>query len=185
MVLLESTDLPLGKFQAPDFQLKGIDDKKYSLSDFSSKKGLVIIFTCNHCPYAKAAWPLVIDLSDIYKSKNIAFVAINPNDPVSYPDDSFENMKIFADKTGVNFPYLFDGTQQVARDYKAQCTPDVYVFDKNRKLYYHGRINDNWQFPEKVTANELQDALEMLLADSPPPENQQPSMGCSIKWSSS
>lgn len=182
MVLLHSLYLPIGKFQAPDFNLPGTDGKYYSLSSFSKKKGLVIIFTCNHCPYAQAAWPLLIALALEYQEKGISFIAINPNDEISYPEDSFEVMKEKVSQWGINFPYLRDNTQEVARAYRAQCTPDIYVFDKERKLYYHGRINDNWQNPEKVTKEDLREALDCLLTDSPPPSEQFPSMGCSIKW---
>ncbi len=184
MVLLYSIELPLGKFQAPDFNLVGIDDKSYSLENISFNKGLVVIFTCNHCPYAQAAWPLLAELAREYQKKGIAFVAINPNDESAYPEDSFEKMKEKAKELNLDFPYLRDATQEIARAYKAQCTPDIYVFDSKKTLYYHGRINDNWQDPAKVKSYDLKDALDSLVDGRPYPEKQFPSMGCSIKWKS-
>ena len=183
MSLLYSEQLPMG-WLAPDFKLKGTDDKEYSLSDFVSKKGLLIIFTCNHCPYAQAAWPLTIDLYNNFKD-DIVFCAINPNDAENYTDDSFENMKSLVDELRVSFPYIRDETQEVAKEYKAQCTPDLYLFKIESnipKLYYHGRINDNWQNPDQVKEENLKDALNGLAQDDEPPPEQPPSMGCSITW---
>ena len=181
MSLTESQKAKIGS-SAPDFNLSSTNGQNYSLDSFQDAKALVIIFTCNHCPYAKAAWPLLIKLANEFKDKGIAFVAINPNDEIQYPEDSFEVMKQRIQDWQINFPYLRDETQEVARTYGAVCTPDVFVFNQNRKLYYHGRINDNWQEPEKVTQEELKEALESVLADNHPPAIQYPSIGCSIKW---
>jgi len=185
MTLLTSANLPIGKFTAFDFHLLGIDDKIYSLASFSEKKGLVLVFTCNHCPYALASWPLLISLAEKYQLKKIGFAAINANDDKLYPEDSFTEMKLKVHEWGLNFPYLHDKFQITARNYQAQCTPDIYVFDQDRRLYYHGRINDNWQDSSKVTSQDLQTALDLLLSDKNPPQNQYPSMGCSIKWKES
>lgn len=182
MVLLQSKVLPVGSFKAPDFTLPGTDGSEYSLSDDWDKKAIVLVFTCNHCPYAQAAWPLLVQLASEYKMKGVQFVAINPNDEVAYPEDSMGNMKIRVKDWSIHFPYLRDGYQKVARLYEAQCTPDIYVFDQSRTLYYHGRINDRWQDQSKVTRHDLRNALDNLLAGNPPPEEQIPSMGCSIKW---
>lgn len=182
MALLESTLLSIREFKAPDFSLPATDGKNYSLSSFAGNQGLVVVFTCNHCPYAQAAWPLLIKLAEEYNRKGIAFVAINPNDSSLYPDDSFESMKRKVVEWGINFPYLRDKSQKVAHAFQAQCTPDIYVFDKENKLYYHGRVNDNWQDESKATREDLKDALESLLSDNSPPKEQFPSMGCSIKW---
>lgn len=182
MVLLTSKKLNVGEFKAPDFNLPAVDGETYSLSSFKDKKGLVVVFTCNHCPYARSSWPLLIDLFDRYKKEGIGFVAINPNDSLSYPSDSFSQMKEKANEWKINFPYLRDKSQNTAKKYQAQCTPDIYVFDKDRKLYYHGRINDNWQDPENVTEENLKKALENLLSGKSPPKSQPPSQGCSIKW---
>ena len=183
MTLTQSTQLPL-KWKAKDFSLQDTDETEKSLKDLTGKKGLLIVFSCNHCPYAKAAWPLIIDLYHKYK-KDIEVVAINPNDEINYPDDSFEQMKVKKDEWNIPFPYLRDETQEVARGYQAQCTPDPYLFkikDGKPLLFYRGRINDNWQNPEQVSENNLEDAIKLVIADQPPPTTQHPSMGCSIKW---
>lgn len=189
---IPSITLPLGT-QAIDFDLPGCDGKDYALDDFGNARGLVVVFTCNHCPYAKAAWPLLIKLADEYQQEGISFVAINPNDESQYPEDSFEVMKQKVHEWGINFPYLRDKSQETARDYKAQCTPDIYVFNFKRELYYHGRLNDAWppvqkvsgvwqQNSQKVKKEELKEALKRLLESKDPPKDQFPSLGCSIKW---
>ena len=158
--------------------------REISLADFKDKKGLLVAFTCNHCPYAKAAWPLLVDLYRQFSS-DVEFVGICSSDAKAYPEDSLEEMKKKKGEWGILFPYLHDETQEVARTYKAQCTPDLYLFKNDDgvfKLFYHGRINDNWQNPEQVKEKNLEDALKGLLNDESPPENQPPSMGCSIKW---
>lgn len=183
MSLVYSAQLPIG-WEAADFKLKSTRKKEYSLSDFKDKKGLVIIFTCNHCPYAQASWPIIIDLAEQLK-KDIYFVAINSNDAFMYPEDSFEGMKDAVKDLGITLPYLWDETQEVAKIYDAQCTPDVYLFKNDKKklkLYYHGRINDNWQDYKNVTEKNLEIAIESMLTGEDPPDSQPPSMGCSIKW---
>jgi len=183
MGLVESTKTELD-WEAPDFDLKGTDGKNYSLTDFVDKKGLLVIFTCNHCPYSEASWPLLVELYEKYQN-DINFVAINPNDDSMYPEDSFEEMIKTADRLSINFPYLRDETQEIAKAYDAQCTPDLYLFetsDKEPKLFYRGRINDNWQYPEEVKEKNLEEAIDKLIAGDNPPTNQPPSMGCSIKW---
>jgi len=182
MSLLEAQTMPQGT-QAPDFTLKDTDGGMKSLADFIDKKGVLIAFTCNHCPYAKAAWPLLIQLHDYYKN-SIHFVGINPNDAETYPDDSYDAMKEKKKEWRIPFPYLYDESQEAAHAYNAQCTPDLYLFntDSTAKLYYHGRINDNWQHPDMVKEHNLKDALESLINGEAAPNNQPPSMGCSIKW---
>ncbi|MDO8504110.1 MAG: thioredoxin family protein [bacterium] len=169
MALVQSSKATSG-WEAPNFDLPATDGNNYSLDSFKDAKGLVVVFTCNHCPYAKASWPLVIELARKYREHGVSFVGINPNDEVEYPEDSFEEMKKRISEWGINFPYLRDENQEVARAYDAQCTPDIYLFDQERKLYYRGR--------------DIESAIEKLLAGSPPPQNQPPSMGCSIKWKS-
>lgn len=178
---VESFSVPIGSDIIP-FDLPATDGNNYSVESFRDAKALVVIFSCNHCPYAKAAWPLLIKTADEFKDKGIAFVAINPNDENQYPEDSFDEMKKRTIEWKINFPYLRDETQKAARAYKAACTPDIYVYDKDRKLYYHGRINDNWQNPQQVKSEGLKDSLNSLLAANPPPQPQHPSLGCSIKW---
>ena len=177
----ESFSIPVGSNIIP-FDLPATDGKNYSAESFKNAKALVIAFSCNHCPYAKAAWPLLIKMAEEFKDKDIAFVAVNPNDEKQYPEDSFEEMKKKVPEWNINFPYLRDESQETAKAYKAACTPDVFVYDNDRKLYYHGRINDNWQNPKLVKSEDLKDSLNSLLAGNPPPQPQYPSLGCSIKW---
>lgn len=181
MVLLESERVPLGT-PAHDFSLKGVDDNDHSLSDYSKFKILVIIFMCNHCPYVRAQWDKLVSLQEKYKGRGVGFVGINPNFNPDYPEDSFEKMKEYYKKYNMNFDYLQDPTQETAKKYKAQCTPDIFVYDEGRKLAYHGRV-DNARSPgEKPETHELDDAISSLLGGNRPDENQNPSMGCSIKW---
>jgi peroxiredoxin len=165
-----------------DFKLKGIDEKFYSSGNFSEKKILVIIFMCNHCPYVKAVIERLVKIQDKYKNGGVQIIGINPNDTKAYPEDSFENMKLFAKNYSMNFPYLFDETQEVARKYEAVCTPDIYVYDENRKLKYRGRIDDNWKDETQVSSKDLEKAIEILLEGKEISFEQIPSMGCSIKW---
>ncbi|MBU1018101.1 thioredoxin family protein [Patescibacteria group bacterium] len=181
MVLLESLQLPMGS-DIIDFSLPGTDDKTYSPSNFADKKAVVIIFMCNHCPYVQAILNRLIRLQFHYADKGVQLIGINSNESKNFPDDSFENMKKIAEKKEINFVYLHDESQEVAKVYQAQCTPDIYVFDQGRKLAYHGRLDDNWQEEDAVEKRELRTALDAILESQPVPEPQYPSMGCSIKW---
>jgi peroxiredoxin len=182
MALVESIDIPLGT-EMPKFELKDPYGKLYKSDELFGEKGLLVIFTCNHCPYAIAVWPRVIKIAEYAKKLGINTVAINPNAPnPSYPEDSAEKMKEKIKEWGINFPYLVDETQEVAKEFKAQCTPDIYLFDKKHRLVYHGRIDDNWQDETKVQKEELKEAIEKLSKGEKIPEEQYPSMGCSIKW---
>ena len=165
------------------FELKSINGELVSSEQFAQAKALLVVFTCNHCPYAIASWPTLIELQKKYGDQGFAAVAINPNNNPAYPDDRFELMKPYAEKMGLNFPYLFDGDQQVARAYGAVCTPDPFLF-RDGKLFYHGRINDNWKDPAAVTEHslELQIRAALGLPDVTLPAKTFPSMGCSIKW---
>jgi peroxiredoxin len=165
-----------------DFSLKSIDEKFYSLNNFPGKKILVIIFMCNHCPYVKAVAGRLVNIQEKYNDDSVQVIGINSNDTISYPEDSFENMKLFAKEYSMNFPYLFDETQEVARKYDAVCTPDIYVYDEKRKLKYRGRIDDNWKDESLVTTKDLENAIELLLEGKEISSEQIPSMGCSIKW---
>ena len=146
------------------------------------EKGLLILFTCNHCPYAIAVWKRLINLSKFAKEKGIETVAINPNINPEYPDDSPEKMKKKIDEWNIPFPYLVDEKQETAKLYQAQCTPDIYLLNHNNKLVYHGRVDDNWKNPEAVTKEELKQALIDLSLNRPYQHDQHPSIGCSIKW---
>ncbi len=174
--------LPLGS-PAPAFQgLVATDGKKYGLESFRDAKAVVISFTCNHCPYAKAYEDRFIALAAKYAPKGIAFVAINSNDAVSYPDDSFENMKVRAREKSFPFPYLRDDLQEVARAYGAVCTPHIFVLNSTRKLVYEGRIDDNWKDPAEAKSHDLRNAIDDLLAGNPVRVASTNPMGCSIKW---
>jgi hypothetical protein len=181
MARLESIDIPLGT-KMPKFILR--DPRGViQVSDYTfGKKGLLVVFTCNHCPYAKAVWPRLIRLGTYAQKNGVNVLAINPNINPQYPDDSPEEMQKKITEWGIPFPYLIDSTQKTAREFKAQCTPDIYLFDAAQKLVYHGRFDDNWQDESKVTKEELKEALENLVADKPLLGEQFPSMGCSIKW---
>ena len=181
MALMYSETIPFGS-PAPDFSLPGIDGKTYSLASFKDAKILVIIFMCNHCPYVQACWDRLIALQNEFGPRGVQLIGINSNDAANYPDDSFGMMKEFAKKKSHNFPYLCDESQAVAKSYGAVCTPDIFVYDEKRGLAYHGRIDDNWKESEKVTKRELAEALEWLLQGKKPSRDQNPSMGCSIKW---
>jgi peroxiredoxin len=181
MALLQSNRGELGS-GIIDFSLKGVDDKNYSVSDFKEKKILVIIFMCNHCPYVKGVIDRFVKFQEAYASKSVQLIGINSNDTVEYPDDSFENMKVFYEERRMNFPYLLDETQQTAGNYDAVCTPDIYVYDENRVLRYRGRFDDNWQDESTVTSNDLENAVNALLQGQEISFKQVPSMGCSIKW---
>lgn len=181
MVLAYSKGMALGT-PAPSFSLPGTDGKTYSLGSFADANVLVVIFTCNHCPYAQASEERLIAIQKDYDNKGVRVVAINPNDAIRYPDDSFENMKTRAQEKGFNFPYLRDETQEVARAYDAVCTPDIFVFDAERKLRYNGRLDDNWQAPKLVRRADLRTAIDCVLENTPLPFESVPSMGCSIKW---
>ena len=181
---LHSTMVPLGTI-ARDFELDGTDGKTYSLNSFVDKEVIVIIFMCNHCPYVKAVINRLIDLQNKFSARGVQLIGINPNDAIRYPDDSLDNMKIFAKAKGFSFPYLIDPSQKTAKTYDAVCTPDLYVYGKERKLLYRGRIDDNWEHPEKVTKQDLKLALENILSEQLVANEQIPSMGCSIKWKTS
>lgn len=178
---MQSNGMPLGT-TAPPFALLGVDGETRSLDSFSDAGLLVIVFTCNHCPYAIASEDRLIELQADYADKGVQVVAINPNDAKNYPDDSYDAMKVRAAEKGFNFPYLHDETQEVARAYDAACTPDIFVFDKNRALLYNGRIDDNWKEHDKVTRNDLRAVLDAALEGKSVDFDHVPSMGCSIKW---
>ncbi len=181
MVLMESLQLPMGS-ELIDFKLPGTDGKDYSPADFADKKALVIIFMCNHCPYVKAIIDRLIQLQSDYAAKGVQLIGINANEADNYPEDSFESMQNWVEEAGINFVYLRDESQETAKAYQAQCTPDIYVFDPHKKLAYHGRLDDNWKEPENVQKQELKEALDALLSGQPVADEQTPSMGCSIKW---
>lgn len=166
---------------APDFNLKGVDNKQYSLDSFKDKKILIVIFSCNHCPYVVAYENRMIKLQDEFKD-NVAFIAINPNNEITHPEDSFENMKIRDKEKNFNFPYLRDETQETAKAYKAERTPHIFLFDEERKLRYTGRIDDDWEDESKVTSEDLKKAIKSLLEGKEIKNKETHAIGCTIKW---
>jgi peroxiredoxin len=181
MVLLESKITLKTGDNAPDFSLKGIDDKIHSLESYVGNKGLLVIFMCNHCPYVKAKIDAIKQIHEKFK-EDIALVGINSNDSVEYPDDSFENMKKIANEKGMKFDYLVDEKQDVAKKYGAICTPDPFLFDQNRKLIFHGRIDNAMNPDDTATENTMQKNIEKYLAGEKIEKDFDPSIGCSIKW---
>ena len=169
---------------APLFSLKNIDDTIVSLDNARGTNGTVIAFICNHCPYVKAVANRLKKEADELKLNKINTIAIMSNDVINYPEDSFENMKIFAHKHKFNFPYLFDDNQQVAKNYKAACTPDFFGFDKNMKLKYRGRIDSGVMNSkkDKLINRELYNAMIKIKNEGIGPIEQINSIGCSIKW---
>ncbi|HSV07138.1 MAG TPA: thioredoxin family protein [Candidatus Binatus sp.] len=181
MALTESRDLSLGT-TCPDFRLRSVDGKSVARDDFRGKPVLVVLFICNHCPYVQAVEERIVQLRRDYGPRGVQLVGICSNDPTDYPDDRPERLLQRWREKDYGFPYLLDETQDVARAFNAVCTPDIYVFDAERRLAYHGRIDDNWQQPAKVKRRELAAALDALLAGRAPTREQQASIGCSIKW---
>lgn len=168
--------------KAPDFYLKNIDGKFYSLESFADKKALLIIFTCNHCPYVQAYESRIIQIQEDYKEKGLQVVTINSNDNNAYPDDSFENMIIRAKEKKFNFPYLRDETQKVADNYGATFTPELFLFDDKRELIYTGKIDDNWKEPNRVKNNFLRNALDEYFEGKEISIPETYAFGCTIKW---
>ncbi len=174
--------LPLGT-KAPPFRLPDAKGQLFSLPDFKAAPALLVMFMCNHCPYVKHIRDGLAKLARDYQPRNVAVVGINSNDVASYPDDSPANMIKEAAAAGYIFPYLQDETQAVAKAYRAACTPDLYLFDKDQRLVYRGQFDDSRPgngIP--VTGKDIRAALDALLAGKPVSPNQKPSIGCNIKW---
>lgn len=171
----------LGK-SIPDFKLPAVDGKTYALKDFPAHTPIVVMFICNHCPYVQAIEDRLIQLGQDLKKQNVPVIAICSNDAVSHPEDSFENLKKRAEEKSYPFVYLHDESQKVARDFGAVCTPDFFVYDKEHKLSYRGRLDDNWKDASKVKQRELFEAVQIMLQDKKVSDQQTASMGCSIKW---
>ncbi len=167
--------------EAPGFILKGTDDKKYSYNDVAGEKGTLVIFTCNHCPYAKAYEDRIIALTSKWTEKGIGVVAISSNDPAAFPDDSFEKMKVRAKEKKFNFPYLYDGSQAIALEYGPMVTPHIFLFDAHDTLVYRGRIDDSAK-PEEVKSRDLHNALVAVTNGKEVAEPETTAFGCSIKW---
>jgi peroxiredoxin len=182
MSLTPSTMLPLGT-AAPDFSLPDINGNTVSLSDFEKDKPLLVVFMCNHCPYVKHIQRDFAALASEYQKKGVGVVGINANDVQNYPEDSPENMAVDAEKFGYTFPYLYDEEQSVAKAYRAACTPDFFLFDSRRRLFYRGQLDASRPGNDiAITGEDLRDALDRVLEGRDAPEVQRPSMGCNIKW---
>ncbi len=182
MVQTPSTMVALGTV-APPFRLRDPQGKWVSLDDFRGTPGLLVIFLCNHCPFVKHVRVELARTCRAYQDRGIAVVGINSNDIVAHPEDAPELMAKEAEEVGYTFPYLFDETQEVAKAYRAACTPDFFLFDRERRLAYRGQLDASRPSNGKpVTAADLRAAMDALLAGRPIPEPQVPSIGCNIKW---
>lgn len=182
MARTPSTMLPLGT-SAPDFSLPNVDGRTLTLADFADAPALVVAFICNHCPFVKHLADDLARFGNEMKERGVAMVAISSNDAKNYPDDSPEKMKQEAEARGYPFPYLYDATQEVAKAYRAACTPDFYLFDGDRKLVYRGQFDNSR--PDSgipITGRDLRAAVDAVLAGQPPLPEQHPSIGCNIKW---
>ena len=166
---------------APRFTLQNVDEKKVSLECFKDKDAIIVVFGCNHCPYVIANEERLIEIQKDY-SEQVQVVEINSNDSGKYPEDSFENMKIRAGERGFNFPYLWDEDQSVAKAYGATHTPEIFLFDKNRQLAFHGKIDDNWQDPAAVKTKYLRNAIDEILLGKEISVPETFTIGCTIKW---
>ena len=182
MVLTSNLNCNFG-WKAKNFKLKSIDNNYYNLSELKGDKGTIIVFICNHCPYVKAiANRLSFESKELVKLQ-INTIAIMSNDVKNYPEDSFENMKLFSGLYKFDFPYLYDETQEVAKEYKAVCTPDFFGFNHLLELQYRGRIDDGVNKSNtKVSKRELYEAMQLISNTDKGPSVQHNSIGCSIKW---
>ena len=183
-----SESLDLGT-EAPPFDLPvanpECDDKggdRRSLEDYRYSSVVVVVFMCNHCPFVIHVRPQLVDIAAEYADRGVQFIGISSNDAIRYPDDSFERMREDALRYGYPFPYLYDESQEVARAYGAVCTPDVYVYDSDRKLRYHGQVDESRPGGREAHGRDLRTALDQLLKRGAVDVEQIPSMGCNIKW---
>ena len=179
-----AAETPICNFGEPakPFDLPGTDGKRYTLEDVRGPRGTLVIFICNHCPYVKAVLDRIIrDVKEL-KEYGIGAIAISANDPAQYPEDSFANMKRLAETKQLPFPYVFDETQEVARAYGAVCTPDFFGYNKKLQLQYRGRLDASKTTPVPNAIRELYEAMVQVAETGRGPEDQIPSMGCSIKW---
>ena len=175
--------IPLGT-KAPHFSLEDTrSGKQLTLEEIKSDVATLVMFICNHCPYVKHVLPEIMRLDETYTPKGISLVAISSNDVVNYPEDSPAKMKLLADQLDFSFPYLYDETQEIARDYDAACTPDFYVFDGSLSCVYRGQLDDSRPGNGvSLSGRDVRNALDNLLADQPVSPDQKASMGCNIKW---
>lgn len=179
---VSSTMLELGT-AAPDFSLPDTTGKLVSLADYKQAPAALVVFMCNHCPYVKHIAHAFAEFARNYQAKGVAIIGINANDVSTHPDDSPEKMAEEAKKIGYTFPYLYDETQEIAKSYRAACTPDFFLFNKDRKLVYRGQFDGSRPGNNvPVTGQDLRAALDAVLQDQPVPAEQKASMGCNVKW---
>jgi peroxiredoxin len=184
MVMTKSEMLPLGT-PAPGFRLPDAHGREFSLDDRPAAKAYLVVFMCNHCPYVKHLRDALAELGHECESKGVVMVGINANDADRYPDDAPDRMKEEARTYGYGFPYLIDDTQEVAKAYRAACTPDFFLFDAEKKLVYRGQFDSSRPSnDEPITGEDLRAAIEATLAGEKPSDDQRPSIGCNIKWKS-
>jgi peroxiredoxin len=169
-------------WKARDFRLGATDGKSYTLADVRGAKGTVLVFICNHCPYVKASIGRIVSEAEALRKLGVGTIAIMPNDAETYREDSFDNMKAFAARHGFGFPYAIDETQEVARAYDAQCTPDFFGFNARDELQYRGRLDAARMTPVANARRDLFEAMKQVAETGQGPKEQLPSMGCSIKW---
>lgn len=183
MTLTPSTMLALGT-PAPDFKLPDVvNQKTISLETFADKTALVVMFICQHCPFVKHIQEELANIGSYYHDRSVGIVAISSNGVETHPQDAPEHLKAMALTLGFSFPYCYDETQQVAIAYTAACTPDFFVFDRSRRLVYRGQLDDSRPGNNQpVTGKDLRAAIDAVLAGTPIPEDQKPSIGCNIKW---
>src|SRR5262245_29195408 len=168
--------------KAKDFALQGTDGRIYSLADIRGPKGMLVVFICNHCPYVKASINRIVTEANALREIGVGTIAIMPNDIATYPEDSFDNMKAFAARYSFSFPYVIDTSQDVARTYGAQCTPDFFGFNAQDELQYRGRLDAARMTPLPDARRDLFEAMKQVAETGHGPKEQFPSMGCSIKW---
>ena len=164
-----------------DVKMMGVDGKSVSIADLRGAKGTLVLFTCNHCPWAKAWETRIVELGNTYAKRGVGVIAVNPNDPAAYAEDAYETMQERAKQRGMVFPYVVDATSDLARAFGATHTPEAFLFDRKGKLVYHGGIDDNAKQPDKVTARWLRDALESTVAGKAVALRETKALGCSIK----
>ncbi len=169
-------------WKAVDFQLPGVDGKQYSLDYAKGSKGLLVMFICNHCPYVKSIREKMVSTTSELQTYGIKSIAIMSNDPAEYPEDSFDNMRLEAKRHNYPFPYVWDETQQVAKDYGAVCTPDFFGFNASLELQYRGRLDASRKQGVSDAPRELFEAMRQIAITGTGPTVQFASMGCSIKW---
>ena len=182
---MTSTMLPLGTTAPPFILYDVVTGQRYALDSFTAKTGLLVMFICRHCPYVVHVEQELAKIGLDYRETGLGIIAISSNDPINYPDDAPPKLKEMAVRLGFTFPLCHDETQEVAKAYRAACTPEFYLFDRDRRLVYHGQLDDSRPGNNKsVTGRDLRAAIQAVLTGKPVDSNQKPSIGCSIKWKS-